>query len=142
MSDIEKLTEEERAELLDSATLYDVGLKALRVIDAQAARIAELEAKEQKRHADRLAELEGGTVSRVEYDRLVKQRDELRAERQDARHCVFGLRHALGDVLYELKEMLAQPQASWDLDEVILNAEEAALLSGTWTLDPAPKKPG
>lgn len=43
MPDIESLTDEERATLLDSATRATEGAKALRIIDAQAKRIAELE---------------------------------------------------------------------------------------------------
>jgi hypothetical protein len=42
MADIETISDAERMELLDSATAYESGSKALRIIDQQAKRIAEL----------------------------------------------------------------------------------------------------
>src|ERR1044071_4764984 len=79
------------AELSDGyrSHLADVAPGALELIDAQAARIVEIDAKRAKAR-QRCAELEAQvvaaeTVSKAEYLAMVKQRDDLREERKEAR---------------------------------------------------------
>lgn len=84
MSEIEKLTDEYREHLADVAP------GAPEIIDAQAERIAELDAAHAKaRH--RISTLEAqllasDTVSKTEYAAMVKQRDTMREELKAARH--------------------------------------------------------
>lgn len=104
MSDIEQLTQEERHEIFESSTTYE--LKLLRIHDAQVRRIAELEehqvtpamltefemGKEQRdKLRRRIRELEAQvlaseTVSKVEYVAMVEQRNTMREELKAARH--------------------------------------------------------
>jgi hypothetical protein len=157
MTEIETLTDEERADLQTLKTRdgegawLDTGARALRILNAQAERIAELraaldrstddhgdvckelhatkaklralEAKETTRNAGRLAELASGTVNRVEYDRMVEQRDTIRKERKDAQDRASTLRGILGDVLYELVKLREHPEERWRLDEAIATAD-------------------
>jgi hypothetical protein len=150
MTEIEALTEEERADLQTLKTRdgegawLDTGARALRILNAQAERIAELEAecgrltrdlvqrngslatleaKEQRRNEARLAEIASGTVNRVEYDRMVEQRDTIRKERKDAQDRASTLRGILGDVLYELVKLREHPEERWRLDEAIATAD-------------------
>jgi len=72
MNEIERLTDAERYELLDSATAHRIAVKALRTIDAQTARIAELEAQvkdfkiDQTQDETRIRQLENGRFDPVE----------------------------------------------------------------------------
>lgn len=108
MSDIEQLTQEERHEIFESSTTYE--LKLLRIHDAQVRRIAELEehqvtpamqtefemGKEQRdKLRRRIRDLEAQvlaseTVSKVEYAAMVAQRDTLREELKAARHLLVA----------------------------------------------------
>lgn len=132
MAKIETLTEEERALLQDvqevdwericekeAAALQ----KALRIIDAQAAHIAELDARNAKAR-QRISELEAqvlaqDTVSRAEYDAIVKQRDTMRRERADALSEAEDLRRSTEGALFELEELRKKPIETWHLDEAI-----------------------
>jgi hypothetical protein len=90
---------------------------------AMQAKLQALEAKEQRRNEARLAELASGTVNRVEYDRMVEQRDTIRKERKDAQDRASTLRGILGDVLYELVKLREHPEERWRLDEAIATAD-------------------
>jgi hypothetical protein len=105
---------------------------------AMQAKLQALEAKEQRRNEARLAELASGTVNRVEYDRVVEQRDTLRKERTEAREQRDGLRWVLGDVLYDLLEMQKDPEHSWHLEEAIWQLEGATERKGPLSKSPTP----
>ncbi len=90
-------------EALDRST--DDHGEVCKELHAAKAKLAALEAKETARNAARLAELASGTVSRTEYDAMVKQRDTIRQERTEARD---QLRYAI--------ELVADALEVW-LDE-------------------------
>lgn len=86
-------------------------------------RLRTVEAKETTRNAARLAELASGTVNRVEYDRMVEQRDTIRKERTEARDRARTLRGILGDVLADLVKLREDPAQLWLLEEAIATAD-------------------
>lgn len=86
-------------------------------------RVQALEAKETTRNAARLAELASGTVNRVEYDRMVEQRDTMRQERKDARDQCRDLRGALGDIQHDLKAFLLHAEQTWRVEEALFTLE-------------------
>ncbi|HEY6056203.1 MAG TPA: hypothetical protein VIU86_19895 [Gaiellaceae bacterium] len=152
MAEIETLTSDEIDLLLEDLSLgtshladgtyvsnADVVGKAVRILGDQVGRIAELDAKHTKaRH--RIAELEAQitaseTVSRAEYDAMVKQRDTLRQERNTAieerdaeRLRVGSLREALEAARDAMREV-AEVATLGSLREAIDDIEDALGLS-------------
>jgi hypothetical protein len=136
MAETEKLTEEEREFLRCSWADYDdVGfdeatkMKALGVIDS-------LEAKHAKAR-QRIAELEAQvvaaeTVSRAEYDAMVKQRDTLRQERNTAieeRDAERLRARELCEALKDARDAMSEHVDRASLDQAIDDIEEELLLN-------------
>lgn len=139
MAELETLTQEERYEIIEKATREE--LKLLRIHDSQVERICYLEARLAKSR-QRIDELElqvlvAPNVSRPEYEAMVKQRDEMRQERNDARGENDGLRESLGFVLDDLSALRARPGAHWRLGEAIWTLECALRQEGLSDLLPS-----
>jgi hypothetical protein len=155
MAEIETLTEHERELLEEMADQYvgysgneDAQRKALRVIDAQAKRIEELEAllahlqedlhknlflrdEARSKARQRISELEAqvlsaDTVSKAEYQAMVQQRDTLRQERNEAREEVGGLCASIAQAVSDLEELRKNPGQSWWLEEVLFELRPGA----------------
>ncbi len=113
MADIETLTEEECAHLREVSSFKDtlndgevtktevLAGKALRILDAQALRISELEqqlAKARQRIGTLEAQvLSSDTVAKAEYQQMVQQRDTMRQERNAAREKLELLQMAIAE---------------------------------------------